>query len=821
MKKSILLHKIFCGFLFCSLCLLSLKSKATITGGTVNFGQVGSSYGGYACAGTWLPILNAQGPTGGSGQYMYSWEISWKGYPPYDPTNVGDTFPTLTVQVSTNGDIWYYRRKVKDRNNPNDSAYSNEILTAAYYLSAGEIQFSNYSLLEYSAIGTTPPYIRQTVQPQTNDMVSSFELEAKVGLNGSWYSLYPSSQPLPRSTPDTVYYRKWVTINAGCVTDVTNEITLIFYQPIVFNPGIISSDTNNVCSGTPIHLISTATTAPPPLVYEWEYSADSLSWGHAAYTDSFTINNLSATRYYRRSVTANHTTYYSNVIKVSLISPGNPSVFGNQQWNIYGYNGKDLNTTGITYKGYYTTNVLNINTVNNWADSLSPSAAAGYKGCPISNDNFTIAARRLGFDSGFYQLQIPLNNDAVQININGSALYSANCCNINPANLNIGKLGPSTKIEVIQATGTAHSALQVNFIKIDTANTSTYTDSLCNTINVRNPAYNQFVPLVDSTGQIVAAVNPSYVFMGTVTVAMKHSAPGAANMPVGNFGVLNMPRYFNFSASNYINTPFPNPVTVRLYYLNSEFDDYKIATNQPSLTINDLRVAHYDGINQDCSINNNSSAGDTLVPIGSGPFGANAFYIDVLATRFSEFGVNGSLSTLPVKWLSANATARKNEVLLQWRVANEMNNNGFEIQRSNDGFSYTTIGKVASRGNSETAVAYSFTDKTIVENSTIYYRIKQVDKDNRFSLSQVMKVKLDNIHQIVLQSNPVNNTATLRANSIISHISITDVSGRILYNAKHSSNKVLIDVSTFSRGVYVIKALLETGKERVLKMVKE
>ena len=837
MKKSLLLCNIYCSFLFCALSLFSIKSNATISGGTISLKPSTLLTSQNTCVGSCngsnciYEGYNYISPSGGSGSFIYIWEKkvnngSWIPMPfPGSGISSGFNLP----YPSSLGEYVYYRRKAKDSNNLSDSAYSNVLEITTWNISHGSINFyPNSSSMEFVPVGGTPPRIDQSCY--SNEPYTYRGVEEKVGVNGTWnevsfvlynFPTYTSYNPPTRTTPGEVYYRFWLENICHDVPGYTNEIKLVFFTPIAYNPGTISSDTNNVCAGTPIRLKATPTNAPSPFSYMWQTSADSINWAYAASTDSFTDNNFTATRYYRRIVNTSNYTYYSNVIKVSVYSPGNPAVFGFKEWNIYCYNGKNINTTGVYYRGYYKSAPLNINTLSNWADSLSPSAATGYVGCPVNNNNFTISAKRINFDSGVYQMQVPLNNDAVAIKVNGSNVYSATCCNINPANINIGKLGPTTKVEVTQITGTAYAALQVNFIKVDSSTTVSYTDSSCQTYDVRNPALSQFVPLVDSSGKVVAAVYPNYVYMGNVAVAMKHSAPGAANMPMGNFGVLNMPRYFNFSASNYINTPFPNPVTVRLYYLNSEFDDYKIATNQPSLTINDLRVAHYDGVNQDCSVSNNGSAGDTLVPIGSGTFGANAFYIDVLATRFSEFGVNGSLSTLPVKWLSANATARKNEVLLQWRVANEMNNNGFEIQRSNDGFSYTTIGKVASKGNSENAVAYSFTDKTMVENSTLYYRIKQVDKDNHFSLSPVMKVKLENIRQIVLQPNPVNNTAMLRANSIISHISITDVSGRRLYNANHSSNEVIVDVSTFSRGVYVIKALLATGEERVLKMVKE
>ena len=918
--------------LFVAISFCSLRSYATINPGTI---QGAGGTWPYYCPYSYVSIYNTQLPTGGSGRYIYKWQKRIDTFNPWQPFPVNAILDSTSLQYTKpKSDYWdgiYMRRIVYDYYNPNDSAISNEVAIISFQAYPGQLVFM-YGYPNYQEfflnipVGTTPPVIQSppSYQPHIDYNNGSLYMDwyYRYDTSAYWQTLnMPSAsssyyQPPTKNTPVKIWYKREV--YDDCFTTypdgMSDSIYLNFYIPIVFDPGTISSDTNNVCPSDTVRLVSTPTTAPLPRTYRWEsspdsvnwysigfadslkltnfqsdgfyrrsvtsnsvtinsnvikikltpscnptvfdpgtiytdslmvcagasvklkstattaispftvawqQSTDSLYWSYLAATDSVIVNNFSVNRYYRKVVTKGSTSRYSNILKITVITPGNPSVFGNKQWNIYAYNGKSITTTGITYTGFYSRNNQNINTLHDWADSLSPSAAIGYLGCPVNNDNFTIAARRIGFDSGIYQLQIPLNNDVVQIKLNGNSVYVAACCNINTANLNIGKLDALSKMEIVQTTGSAQSALQVNFIKIDTANTSTYTDSLCNTFNVRNPAYNQFVPLIDSTGQIVASVNPNYVSMGNVSVSMKHSAPGAANMPIGNFGVLNMPRYFNFSASNYINTPFPNPVTVRLYYLNSEFDDYKIATNQPSLTINDLRVAHYDGVNQDCSVNNNGSAGDTLVPIGSGPFGANAFYIDVLATRFSEFGVNGSLSTLPVKWLSANASARKNEVLLQWKVANEINNAGFYVQRSADDLLYKTVGFVAGKTTGETTQVYSFIDKPETAAGNLFYQIKQVDKDNRYSLSKVMKVNLDNSGHLVVQPNPVNDFAIFKSGAIIKMLCLTDVSGRLLYCKHPLANQATINVSRLSKGIYMVKALLTTGEEQVIKLVKQ
>ncbi len=69
---------------------------------------------------------------------------------------------------------------------------------------------------------------------------------------------------------------------------------------------------------------------------------------------------------------------------------GDPAVFGNGIWNVYGYNGRNLDLSGITYVGYYTEPNLTFNTTARWGDLLSPSSALGYLGCPVNIDDFTV-----------------------------------------------------------------------------------------------------------------------------------------------------------------------------------------------------------------------------------------------------------------------------------------------------------------------------------------------------------------------------------------------------------------------------------------------
>ena len=65
----------------------------------------------------------------------------------------------------------------------------------------------------------------------------------------------------------------------------------------------------------------------------------------------------------------------------------------------------------------------------------------------------------------------------------------------------------------------------------------------------------------------------------------------------------------------------------------------------------------------------------------------------------------------------------------------------YVVERSATGANFTTIGSVASRGNSAVEVTYNLFDATPL-NGANYYRIKMLDKNGQFTYSRVVRVNL-------------------------------------------------------------------------------
>jgi plastocyanin len=107
---------------------------------------------------------------------------------------------------------------------------------------------------------------------------------------------------------------------------------------------------------------------------------------------------------------------------------------------------------------------------------------------------------------------------------------------------------------------------------------------------------------------------------------------------------------------------------------------------------------------------------------------------DGVGNFFSRFYMGGNLliNPLPVELASFSSSIIKNEVILDWVTASELNNAGFSVERSSDEKNtYESIAFISSKGNSNTPQSYSHIDKNL-QQGTYKYRLKQMDVNGNF-----------------------------------------------------------------------------------------
>jgi alpha-amylase len=107
---------------------------------------------------------------------------------------------------------------------------------------------------------------------------------------------------------------------------------------------------------------------------------------------------------------------------------------------------------------------------------------------------------------------------------------------------------------------------------------------------------------------------------------------------------------------------------------------------------------------------------------------------------------------VPVELISFTGEVEKNNVLLNWKTATEVNNYGFEIEKKSltqtlsegEGFKeWERIGFLNGSGNSNSPKYYSFRDNNLT-NGKYTYRLKQIDTDGKFEYSNSLFFEITN-----------------------------------------------------------------------------
>ncbi len=194
-----------------------------------------------------------------------------------------------------------------------------------------------------------------------------------------------------------------------------------------------------------------------------------------------------------------------------------------------------------------------------------------------------------------------------------------------------------------------------------------------------------------------------------------------------------------------------------------------------------------------------------------------------------------SESGLPVELSSFSAVQKGNGVELKWRTATEVNNYGFEVERRTIDNGQLTMenwkkaGFVEGNGTSNVAHEYAYTDR-VVSAGTIAYRLKQIDRDGKFTYSQEIEINVgSSVTTFELQQNYPNpfNPQTVITYQIpdFNHVSISvyDAVGReveqLVNEVKHAgTHSVLFNGSRHASGIYVAK-LASGGHTQIRKML--
>jgi hypothetical protein len=191
-------------------------------------------------------------------------------------------------------------------------------------------------------------------------------------------------------------------------------------------------------------------------------------------------------------------------------------------------------------------------------------------------------------------------------------------------------------------------------------------------------------------------------------------------------------------------------------------------------------------------------------------------------------------ATLPVKWMNFEGKNLGEKVQLNWRTVNEINNAGFDIERSTNNQNFGKIGSVKGYGNSFVIQKYDFIDElnnfTNIDpiSDKLYYRLKQTDYDGNYHYSKTISVDAPSMFGVEVNPNPFSENFKLIINANntnqLVNVVVCDMLGRIIIDKSFTTNSKQFDyeiseLKTSNNGLYFAKITIgnKTITKKLLK----
>lgn len=163
------------------------------------------------------------------------------------------------------------------------------------------------------------------------------------------------------------------------------------------------------------------------------------------------------------------------------------------------------------------------------------------------------------------------------------------------------------------------------------------------------------------------------------------------------------------------------------------------------------------------------------------------------------------VGVLPVNLISFTAKKENQEVVLNWKTASENNNKGFDVLRSKDGISWSSLGFVNGAVNSSLEREYVFIDKSPLSGKN-YYRLAQQDLDGNKTYSSVVNLEFSTSGYYTLGNNPGNGIYKLNIQSSqLFEITVLDITGKKLLSTTASAGVHQVDISNYAAGTYLLR----------------
>lgn len=269
----------------------------------------------------------------------------------------------------------------------------------------------------------------------------------------------------------------------------------------------------------------------------------------------------------------------------------------------------------------------------------------------------------------------------------------------------------------------------------------------------------------------------------------------------------------NFEITPAITTIPAPPVRVRLYFSKTEFDALVAANDGDGndLTwLNDLKVAKFSA--QPCSATINISGEVLYDVVNWGLLNTNVYYVECLIPSFSSFFMKTLPASTPLAIECTDFTYQEKgaDINLHWNLYDGKALHYVEVQRSEDGIHFETIGKVSVSEQT----SYDYIDNPI-SNTNVFYRLKAVfSNGSEKYICDVLQIHPSDKDQVSFDAYPNPVSKTLKIDLPKSYagdvkIEFINAMGTTVllknFNKDGHRTQMTLDVSSLSTGIYILK----------------
>ena len=190
----------------------------------------------------------------------------------------------------------------------------------------------------------------------------------------------------------------------------------------------------------------------------------------------------------------------------------------------------------------------------------------------------------------------------------------------------------------------------------------------------------------------------------------------------------------------------------------------------------------------------------------SGEYGAfsNGFYLQFNLNHFTLFAATDNSVVLPLQLLSFTGNQNGSTNLLKWSTANKINTDHFLVERSTNGNSFSSIATVNAIGSGNNSYYYN---DAIKLNGTIYYRLKMLDNNGKFTYSNIIKFSNKQTNTLSAYPNPIDATTTLQFNDatlVCTIATIQNINGQTVKTIALKFNLQAISLQELPAGIYFL-----------------